>query len=139
MDDIFDTVINPDIELENQEKEERIEAEAKKAISYEEEYKEAELKLNGFYNFDKSLKLDIPTRLMSLYGIGQGRINSFRFYRTVWYEVRWKHIEFTLIETYVGEEKALFMLPYYRQFDDKGSFIRFAEVKKIKGKKGAYH
>lgn len=125
---IFDTIINPDIEEEQKAKKTKKDKEKKQPIDYKKEYEEAKIKLQSLYNFDKYLKLDIPTRLMSIYGIGMNKFNFFMYGNEPWYEIHWKHIEITIREKQLDfkEEKILLIDKIYRLFDDKDSFIKFA-------------
>ena len=105
----------------------------KTLINHREELTEAMLKLQGFYQFDKNLKIDMKTRLMSIYMIGQDKINCFMNKKAHFFDIRYKHIGFCLKESYVNVngsyQKALVFDDVYQLFDDKGTFLRFEATK----------
>lgn len=121
---IFDTIINPEVGEEEKRKTKK--KKLNEQINYEKEYEEARIKLQGLYNFDKYLKLDIATRLMSIYGVGMDRFNSFVYNGCNWFEIRYKHIEITIKETQkTPMERVLVIDKMYKIFDEKDSFLKF--------------
>lgn len=128
--DVFNTIINPDIEEEEKEK---AEYEKKKEVQTPlDELKEATRKLQGFYNFDKALKLDVKVRLSSIFGVPIGNVNHILRENKNFYSVRWKHIQFGLIEVQTKEGPALVLDKDYQIYDEEGNLVQLTHLKTTK-------